>query len=178
MRIFAVSGFSKTGKTTTIAAITRELTGRGLSVGIIKDSRCPDLALDTEGRDTFIHKQAGAELVALRALGETDIMYGERLSLNRILAHFSQDVVILEGFAKYDVPKIVTGIIPFDLKARTTGQTFAYSGVISNDMDSCHGLPVINSQTEIEKLCDLILVKVPQCSAEEFGAAAMTENVI
>ena len=52
MRIFAVSGFSKTGKTTTIAAITKELTARGLSVGIIKDSRCEGLTLDTAGKDT------------------------------------------------------------------------------------------------------------------------------
>ena len=177
MRIFAVSGFSKTGKTTTIAAIIQELTKRGLSVGVIKDSRCPDLALDTEGRDTFIHKQAGAELVALRALAETDIMYGERLGLSQILAHFHQDVVILEGFAKYNVPKIVTGIIPFDLKARTTEQTFAYSGVIAGDMDSCYGLPVINSQTEIEKLCDLILLKVPHSAADDFGAI-VTEDAI
>lgn len=177
MRIFAVSGFSKTGKTTTIADITRELTRRGLSVGVIKDSRCPDLALDTEGRDTFIHKQAGAELVALRALGETDIMYSKRLRLPQILSHFHQDVVILEGFAKYNVPKIVTGIIPFDLKARTTEQTFAYSGVISNDMDSCHGLPVINSQTEIKKLCDLILMKVPHSTAEDFGAVAAEDAI-
>ena len=166
MRIFAVSGFSKTGKTTTIAAVTGELTRRGLSVGIIKDSRCEGLSLDTAGKDTYIHKEAGAELVALRALHETDIMYKSRLGLSGILEHFDQDIIILEGFAKYDVPKIVTGIIPFDLKARTTSRTFAYSGVIANTIDSCYGLPVINSQTDIAKLCDLILLKVPQNSKE------------
>lgn len=177
MRIFAVSGFSKTGKTTTITAITKELCRRGLSVGVIKDSRCPDLALDTEGRDTYLHKQAGAELVALRALGETDIMYDKRLPLSDILTHFSQDVVILEGFAKYNVPKLVTGIIPFDLQARTTEQTFAYSGVISNELDSFGGLPVINSQTDIKKLCDLILLKAPQCTAADFGTAAVKDAI-
>lgn len=176
MRIFAVSGFSKTGKTTTIAAITKELTHRGFSVGLIKSSRCPDLALDTEGKDTYIHKQAGAELVALRALNETDIMFGSRLSLGQILNHFTQDVVILEGFAHYDIPKIVTGIIPFDLQARTTSLTFAYSGVISNRLDSCYGLPVINSQTDIEKLCDLIIFKVADKPAADL--MLLSENVI
>lgn len=176
MRIFAVSGFSKTGKTTTIAAITRELTARGFSVGLIKDSRCEGLTLDTEGKDTYIHKQAGAELVALRALKETDIMYTSRLGLSRILEHFTQDIVILEGFAQYDIPKIVTGIIPFDLKARTTGRTFAYSGVISNEQNSCYGLPVINSRTDIAKLCDLILLKVENTSDGQL--ADLLEDVI
>mgnify|MGYP004683081617 CR=1 FL=1 len=172
MRIFAVSGFSKTGKTTTIAAITKELTARGLSVGIIKDSRCEGLTLDTAGKDTYIHKQAGAQQVALRALNETDIMYTARLGLSSILEHFDQDVIILEGFAKYNLPKIVTGIIPFDLKARTTEKTFAYSGVIANTVDSCCGLPVINSQTDIGKLCDLILLKVPQGGKESLFEAS------
>lgn len=160
MRMFAVSGFSKTGKTTTVAAITRELTARGFSVGVIKDSRCEGLTLDSPGTDTQIHKAAGAEQVALRAPKETDLLFPQRLSLRTILSHFNQDIVILEGFSKYALPKIVTGIIPFDLKAKSTPQTFAYSGVIANEMTSCFGLPVINSQTEIEKLCDLILMKV------------------
>lgn len=176
MKIFAVSGFSKTGKTTTIAAITKELTRRGYSVGMIKSSRCPGLSLDTEGKDTYIHKQAGAELVALRGLNETDIMYGSRLGLGQILEHFTQDFVILEGFSQYNIPKIVTGIIPFDLQARTTPLTFAYSGVISNDVASYNGLPVINSQTDIEKLCDLIMLKVPQKTGADL--AGLIENVI
>ena len=169
MKIFAVSGFSKTGKTTTIAEITKELTRRGMSVGLIKDSRCEGLTLDSPGKDTYIHKQAGAELVALRALQETDIMYTRRLGLEQILSYFTQDIVILEGFSKYDVPKIVTGIIPFDLKARTTNQTFAYSGVISNTACSCYGLPVINSLDEIEKLCDLILCKVADSTPDQLS---------
>ena len=176
MRIFAVSGFPKTGKTTTIAAIIKEFVSRGYSVGIIKSSRCEGLTLDTEGKDTYIHRQAGAEAVALRGLGETDIMYGERLGLSQILEHFNQDIVILEGFAGYNLPKIVTGIIPFDLKARTTEQTFAYSGVISAEMTQCFGLPVINSLTDVEKLCDLILLKVPNDSAQCLNPLA--EDVI
>lgn len=169
MKVLAVSGFSHTGKTTTIAAIIKEMTKRGFSVGMIKDSRCEGLTLDTEGTDTYIHKQAGAKLVALRALNETDIMYTSRLGLSKIMEHFDQDIVILEGFSKYDIPKIVTGIIPFDLKARTTPKTFAYSGVISNQEKSYNGLPVINSLTEVTKLCDLIMMKVPDTSSDKFA---------
>ena len=37
MRVFAVSGFAKTGKTTNIAAMIGELVRRGYQVGTVKD---------------------------------------------------------------------------------------------------------------------------------------------
>lgn len=170
MRVFAVSGFAKTGKTTTIAAMIGELVRRGYQVGTVKDSRCPGLTLEQAGTDTAIHRAAGAAQVALRTLSETNLMFPERLPLQEILSHYQQDIIILEGFSQYEIPKIVTGILPFDVKAKQTASTFAVSGVISNELQMCQGLPVINALTQVETLCDLVLAKVedrlPACYKE------------
>ncbi len=167
MRIFAVSGFSKTGKTTTIAKIVEELVRRGFRVGTIKDSRCNSLSLEQPGTDTFIHRQAGDEQLTLRTLAETNIMLPRRAPLTEILSHYQQDIIILEGFSQYDLPKIVTGIIPFDVKARQTSQTFAVSGIISGQYQTLQGLPVINGLTGAGRLCDLILAKVKDTGPEQ-----------
>ncbi|MGZ5520959.1 MAG: molybdopterin-guanine dinucleotide biosynthesis protein MobB, partial [Halobacteriota archaeon] len=49
MRVIAVYGSSKTGKTTTVVEIVKELRVRGYSVATIKDVHVNDFAFDAVG---------------------------------------------------------------------------------------------------------------------------------
>jgi molybdopterin-guanine dinucleotide biosynthesis protein B len=60
MNIFAVYGFSKSGKTTTIVEIIKELRSRGYSVSTIKDVHVENFVFDVVGKDTWRHWKAGA----------------------------------------------------------------------------------------------------------------------
>ncbi|MDD2568145.1 MAG: molybdopterin-guanine dinucleotide biosynthesis protein B [Clostridia bacterium] len=168
MRIFAVSGFSKTGKTTTIEALTKEFCKQSYSVATIKDSRCEDLVLDTLNTDTYKHSAAGARQVTLRGLWGTAVIYKRRLSLAEILEHYNQDIIILEGFGKYDLPKIITAKTAADVSAKLSPQTFAVSGIISQTATRCQGLPVINALNEADRLCSLILNNMADTGNSQF----------
>lgn len=160
MKIFSVIGISKSGKTTTIENIIKELKIRGYLVGSVKEIHFHNFKMDIEGTNTSRHRDAGASLVTARGENETDILFQEKLSMEEILDFYSHDFVVLEGVRDMDVPKIVTAHDEEGIDARLDETTFVISGRISNHMNEYKGLPVINSETNIKELVDLIEEKV------------------
>jgi molybdopterin-guanine dinucleotide biosynthesis protein B len=163
MKVFCVVGVSKSGKTTTIEKAIGELKRRGYSVGTIKDIHADCFSLDQEGKNTWRHKNAGAEIVVARAAAETDVMIPRRLEITEVLKYFDQDFVIIEGGREESYPKILTAAGVDEIKIKLGDSVFAISGVISGlgvDAD----VPVINALSDIEKLTDLI-----ELHAEEIG---------
>lgn len=160
MKVFSVIGISKSGKTTTIENIIKELRKRNYSVGSVKEIHFQQFKMDPEGTNTFRHKAAGSQLVTARGAYETDILYQNKLSVNEILNFYNQDFVILEGVRDTCAPKIVTAHDVEGINDRLDETVFAISGRISNEIEEFNGLPVINSINEIEKLVDLIEEKV------------------
>jgi len=160
MKLFSVFGISLTGKTTTIENVINELKKRRYSVGSVKEIHYEDFAIDKEGTNTYRHSQAGAELVTARGYNETDILYKERLSLQKILRNYSQDYVILEGVEKGNFPKIITAKESEEIEERLDDMVFAISGKVADEIDEYKEIPVINSITETERLVDLIEEKV------------------
>jgi len=155
-----VFGISKTGKTTTIENIIRELKKRRYTVGSVKEIHYEDFSMDTKGTNTDRHSKAGAEPVTARGYYETDILYNEKLSLDKILKHYSQNYVILEGIEKGNFPKILTASSLKEIDKRLDEMVFAISGKISNQIDEYKGIPVIDAVKETELLVDLIAEKV------------------
>lgn len=155
MKIFSVFGFSKSGKTTTIENLIKELVRRGYSVGSVKDIHFEKFAIDTEGTNTDRHKKAGAELVSARGLYETDILFQNRLPVPELLKFYTQDFVIFEGTSDFSMPRILCSTSMEDIERRMNGDVFAISGVISNEISSYKDLPAINSLTDIIILTDL-----------------------
>jgi molybdopterin-guanine dinucleotide biosynthesis protein B len=113
--VIGVVGGKKSGKTTTIEILTRELTQRGHRVAVAKHIPDTNFSLDTEGKDTWRFVQAGARTVVAASAGEiaTIEKISTELSLQKILHRCSgNDVVFLEGFRELlardkSVPKIV-----------------------------------------------------------------------
>lgn len=161
MKVFTVLGLSKSGKTTTIERLIGELTSRGYTVGTVKDIHFETFTMDTEGKNTWRHRQAGANTVTARGLYETDVLYKGRMPIYDILSHYKEDYVILEGVRDAVVPELV--VCAEDAQPDISPLSIAVTGRFANTHKGSHeGLPVINSLTETAALADLIEKKVPE----------------
>jgi molybdopterin-guanine dinucleotide biosynthesis protein MobB len=102
--VIAVVGGKKSGKTTTIEALTRELTRRGYGIAVVKHVPEPNFTIDTEGKDTWRFAQAGAKTIV--AVSSDEIATIEKTdardpSLKEALKKCGgSDIVFLEGFRK------------------------------------------------------------------------------
>lgn len=104
MRTIAVVGSKKTGKTTIIEALTKELTRRGYKVATVKHIPEPDFTIDKKGKDTWRFAQSGARTII--GISSEEIATIEKtntkgIQLNDILKRCAgNDVVVIEGFRK------------------------------------------------------------------------------
>jgi molybdopterin-guanine dinucleotide biosynthesis protein B len=120
MKILTVTGTKNTGKTTLVTMIVKELTNRGYNVGTIKHTHHD---FDLEGKDTWKHRQAGAQIVV--GSGEsTFFIINEQLPLETILKIMGNtqelDYVVIEGFKFSNYPKISTTPIKMILPLPTS----------------------------------------------------------
>ena len=156
MKVISVVGHSKTGKTTTIENIIRELVRRNFTVGTIKEIHFHDFKMDVEGTNTHRHRAAGAMTVTARGDRETDILFDHKLPVNRILSFHDEDYVIMEGVRDTSAPKIVTAEDSEGIEAKLDSTTFAISGKIAGEIEDYKGLPAIDGTRDIKRLVDLI----------------------
>lgn len=156
MKVISVIGITGSGKTTTIENIIKELKKRKYTVGSVKEIHFEEFKIDIDGSNTHRHKVAGSELVTARGYYETDILFQEKLSMEKILSFYDQDFVILEGVSDGGFPKIITGHHIEDIESKIHKTAFAISGRISGEISEYQGLPAINSMDSIEELVDLI----------------------
>lgn len=112
MKIVSVAGTKKTGKTTLVTRLVRELVKRDFKVGTIKNTHSK---LDIEGKDTWKHREAGAQLVV--GVGEeTVFIVDQELKLDDIIRKIEclseLDYLVMEGFKKSPYAKIATSDLP------------------------------------------------------------------
>ncbi|MDD1763700.1 MAG: molybdopterin-guanine dinucleotide biosynthesis protein B [Methanobacteriaceae archaeon] len=112
MKIVSVAGTKKTGKTTLVTRLVGELVKRGFKVGTIKNTHGN---LDIEGKDTWKHREAGAQLVV--GVGEEIVfIVDEPLELDDIIRKIEcleeLDFLVIEGFKKSPYTKIATSDLP------------------------------------------------------------------
>ena len=110
MKIVSIVGRKNTGKTSLTVKVIEELTNRGYKVASIKHSH-HTMEMDRENTDTWKHKEAGSKVVV--GIGSTTFFnVRQNLELNRLLyliKHMDNvDFVVIEGFKKYNYPKIAT----------------------------------------------------------------------
>ncbi len=168
MFVIAVLGSKRSGKTTTIEALVEGLTERGYHVATIKHVSEPDFTLDTEGKDTWRHWQAGAQTVLTIANQEIGMMKKidtTKLRFEKIVEYCGSDidVVILEGFRKLisresTVPKIVA-IKSFEEATEASANfhpIIAFTCVTSKVAEGLQ-IPVVDVLRDHEQLVDIIL---------------------
>ncbi len=171
MLLVAVIGSKKSGKTTTIEALVKGLTKRGHRVATVKHVSEKGFTLDTEGKDTWRHAQAGAKtivVVAPKELGIIRKVDTTKLSLQDILKNCQDntDVIILEGFRglvehQPTVPKIVA-IKAFEeaVEASKRFQTIlAFTGPAALTAKKL-GIPTVDVVRDPEKLVEIVERKI------------------
>ena len=156
MKIFAVYGSSKSGKTTTVVEILKELRVRGYSVSTIKNVHVEHLVFDVVGKDTWRHWKAGAEVVGLRAPDESILMIKRPVMLDELIRHISSDYLVLEGFRGVSLPKILCATDEERMQDELQSKVFCISGLVSAHLSSYRGVPLINSLLNAPDLVDLV----------------------
>ncbi len=110
MRIIGLAGWSGAGKTTLMAGVIPVLVQRGLKVATVKHAH-HEFDIDRPGKDSWLHRQAGASEVAIVSSRRWALMHELRGEpeppLAEILAKLSPvDLVIVEGFKRHALPKL------------------------------------------------------------------------
>ncbi|MEW5960427.1 MAG: molybdopterin-guanine dinucleotide biosynthesis protein B [Chloroflexota bacterium] len=107
--VVSIIGKSNSGKTTLIEKLLRELRRRGYRLATIKHHFHMDQSLDTPGKDSYRHAQAGAERVVLVApLTTVTFDYPPQPPTpQEIATHMPDfDLVLAEGFKGAELPAI------------------------------------------------------------------------
>ncbi|HHT9136654.1 MAG TPA: molybdopterin-guanine dinucleotide biosynthesis protein B [Candidatus Wunengus sp. YC60] len=107
--VISIVGRSNSGKTTLIVKLVKELKSRGYKVATIKHSH-HHFELDTEGKDSWLHTQAGADAVVVASQNMTGIIRQSPKAppLTEIINTYLQDVdiVVVEGYKTEAIPKV------------------------------------------------------------------------
>jgi molybdopterin-guanine dinucleotide biosynthesis adapter protein len=144
MKVFQVCGFHQTGKTTTVSALIQRLKLSGQMVASLKDIHFEGFQMDQPNKNTYIHRQAGADVVVARGKLETDFLYNRQMHLGEIAAHITADWFIVEGMNHFPLPKIICGKTENDIDHFFDRRTFAIAGMIGNTRNEYRGVPVFN----------------------------------
>jgi molybdopterin-guanine dinucleotide biosynthesis protein B len=109
--ILCFVGRSNSGKTTLIERVIPELVKEGYRIATIKHAG-HGFDLDTEGKDSWRHKQAGAETVVVMSKASlavfTDVQQETTLPMLRDrYINAGTDLIIAEGWKSEGYPKIV-----------------------------------------------------------------------
>jgi len=170
LRIIAVVGGKRSGKTTAVEALVKGLAKHGYKVATVKHVSQKDFTIDTEGKDTWRHAKAGATITTSVALHEMAIIRKEDTShykINDIIKTFQNevDITIFEGFKKLveqeeKIPKIVA--VKNAQEASEAQKRFkpilAFVGPFSTKQLNLSA-PYIDIITNPEKLVQLVLEK-------------------
>ncbi|MDF1538912.1 MAG: molybdopterin-guanine dinucleotide biosynthesis protein B [Candidatus Thorarchaeota archaeon] len=154
MRVFAVSGFSFSGKTFLLEQIVKQLVSEGISVATVKstkeDIRAP------EGTDTWRHGVAGANPTILSGPNTTTIRFNDRVDILKVADTLNVDYLLLEGFKGLDVPKFwCIGETSEEISEipNTIRAIIIWEG--SKIASSLDDIPII-SNAEIDKLTSIV----------------------
>jgi molybdopterin-guanine dinucleotide biosynthesis protein B len=102
MKVIGLAGWSGAGKTTLLARVIPYLREQGLRVSVIKHAH-HKFDVDTPGKDSWRHRQAGAEEVLVSSGMRWALMHelrgAQEPRLPELLAKLSRvDLVIIEGY--------------------------------------------------------------------------------
>jgi molybdopterin-guanine dinucleotide biosynthesis protein B len=170
MQVITVVGSKKSGKTTTIENLIRELTKRGYKVAAIKHVSEPDFTIDTAEKDTWKFAKAGAKTiisVAANEIATIEKASTENLPLETLLKKCKgNNVVFIEGLKKRvakkkTVPKIV--VVKSMKEAVNAMESFkpvlAFSGPYSTESLGFE-IPYADALKNPEKLANIVEEKL------------------
>jgi molybdopterin-guanine dinucleotide biosynthesis protein B len=178
MKIFGVIGWKNSGKTGLMERLVAEITGRGFSVSTVKHVHHA-VDLDQPGKDTFRHRQAGAQEVVLASADRFALMVehrGPEPELPAILARLAPvDLVLVEGYKRDAHPKV-------EVWRAETGHPLIQPGdplVRAVATDAALALPVpVLDLNDTRQVADFILREVGLLRPQALTAQGMFDRVM
>lgn len=111
--ILGIYGESKSGKTTLVEKLIKDLKEKDYGACSIKNIHIENFTIDTEGKDTWKHSKAGAQVVVAQSQNETAFLINRNMAPKDIVSLIEKiaepNIVIVEGYWDDDNPKIVVG---------------------------------------------------------------------
>src|SRR6201995_2893938 len=109
-RVLGIVGWSGSGKTTLLVKLLPLLVARGLKVATLKHAHHA-FDIDKPGKDSYLHRNAGATEVLVTSASRWALMHELRGSpepeLSELLARLAPvDLVLIEGFKRITPIKI------------------------------------------------------------------------
>lgn len=110
MRVFGITGWQNSGKTTLMIRLINHIKSLGFSVSTIKHAH-HNFDIDKEGKDSYRHREAGASEVLISSANRWALIHElqneDEPSLHYLLSKFSKvDLVLIEGFKTEPHPKL------------------------------------------------------------------------
>lgn len=169
MRILGIAGWSGAGKTTLLAKLIPALTAHGIRVSTLKHAH-HGFDVDTPGKDSYVHRAAGAAEVMVASAKRWALMHELRdapeSSVADLISHMTPvDLLLIEGFKnephdKVEIFRAANG------KALLSAADPTYVAILSDGPVPDTKLPVIdlNDTAAIANFilahCQLIPMKV------------------
>jgi len=151
--VLGLAGWSGSGKTTLLLALVGLLKRRGLRVATLKHAH-HGFDVDQPGKDSFAHREAGADQVLVASSRRIALMLEDplpdpdsRRALEDLLPMLGPaDVVLVEGFKTGPQPKIevcrpalghprLAGEVPGVFAVASPGGTVRDEGLMALDLD-------------------------------------------
>ena len=110
MRVFGLIGWSGSGKTTLMTRLIPELAGRGVHVSTVKHAH-HSFDVDQPGKDSFLHRTAGAVEVMVASANRWALMHEHRGApepeLEQLVRGMTPvDLLMIEGFKHHRHPRL------------------------------------------------------------------------
>jgi len=161
-RLFGIAGYKNSGKTTLVVDLVRDLVARGWRVGTIKHAH-HDFDIDHPGKDSFLHRAAGAREVvvasARRVAHIRELTDSDEPSLDELAQQMRDvDLVLVEGWKSGSHPRLELrrATAPASVIAGTVPGVIA---IVSDTPLVDESLPVLPRE-DVPAIADFILSSV------------------
>jgi molybdopterin-guanine dinucleotide biosynthesis protein B len=159
MRIIGLAGWSGSGKTTLVTKVLPRLIARGHSVSTLKHAH-HGFDLDQPGKDSFMHRTAGATEVIVSSAKRFAILHELReeaeWDLPELLAKLAPvDLVLVEGYKRDAFPKL-------EIHRKVNGKPLLhpddpYIVAIASDTPLPQATVPVIDLDDIERIADLLI---------------------
>ena len=163
MKVIGFAGYSGAGKTTLVERLIPVLRQRGLRVSVVKHAHHA-FDMDTPGKDTWRHRQAGAFEVVVASSRRLALMrefeQTAHLTVHQLIAELYEGVdwVLVEGFKQSDLLKMEVWRAASSQPVRFTQDAF----VVAVATDSVHDLPAtaleVLDLNDVEAIADWLIL--------------------
>jgi len=153
-QMISIVGRSQSGKTTLIEKLIPALKHRGYKIGTIKHSH-HIFDFDKTGKDSWRHKDAGADTVIIASPGKIAMVKNDYLgSLDGLQNFFHDlDLIITEGYKKEDKPKIE--VVRAARHADVLLENDKHLVAVVSDVELQLNVPVFDLE-DVDRLADFI----------------------